>query len=129
GGASWGGGGPGPGAVIAHPGDDLNALARRFGGIRLSAGVYRLSAPLVLSRPIIITGDAGATLLFSQGPNDAPWSAAIKIQAGRTTLDRFMVRFATPIRWAPNINYGPAVIGTTDNYDSVPNVPKPGLTP
>ncbi len=85
--------------------------------MRLSAGTYTLTHPLVLSNPVTITADPGATLLFAQDPNDAPWTAAIKIHAGNTTLDGFAVRFAGPVRWNWSVNYGPAVIGTTDNLD------------
>ena len=35
-------------SVVARPGADLNELAGRFGSIRLDAGTYRLSKPLVL---------------------------------------------------------------------------------
>jgi hypothetical protein len=115
-------------SVVAHPGDDLNALANQYGTVHLSAGTYALSQPLVLHNPVAITADPGATLVFSQGASAPTWTAAIKVLAGHTTLDGFAVRFATPIRWTPGINYGPAVIGTTDNFDGVPNVPKTDLS-
>jgi hypothetical protein len=105
-------------SVVAHPGDNLNALANQFGSVRLTAGTYNLSQPLILNNPVKITADPGATLVFSQKNTDAPWTAAIKIESGRTTLDGFAVRFATPVRWNLNVFYGPAVIGTTDNLDS-----------
>lgn len=106
-----------PTSVVARPGDDLNALANAYGTVRLSSGTYSLSSPLVLNQAVTITADPGATLVFSQGANDPAWTAAIKVHAGHTTLENFAVRFATPIRWASGINYGPAVIGTTDNLD------------
>lgn len=106
-------------SVVAHPGDDLNDLANRFGTVRLSPGVYDLNRPLVLAQPVRIVADPGAALLFTQGANDPPWSAAIKILKGHTTLDGFAVRFAGPVRWASGVNYGPAVIGSTDNLDNV----------
>ncbi|MEO6809423.1 MAG: hypothetical protein ABI353_09975, partial [Isosphaeraceae bacterium] len=106
-------------SVNAHPGDDLNDLANRFGTVRLSPGVYNLNRPLVLAQPVTITADPGATLLFTQGANDPTWSAAIKILKGHTTLDGFAVRFTGPIRWTPGVNYGPAVIGSSDNFDGV----------
>lgn len=109
---------PADSSVVAHPGDDLNALADQFGTIRLAAGAYQLSAPLVLNKPVTITADPGATLIFSQFASSAPWTAAIKIHAGNTTLDNFAVRFNGPIRWSWDVSYGPAVIGTTDNFDS-----------
>ena len=77
---------------------------------------------MILNHPVSILADPGVTLQFSQGESDPTWSAAIKLNAGHTTLDGFAVRFATPIRWSDNISYGPAVIGTTDNLD-------PGLRP
>ncbi len=108
---------PASSSVVAKPGDDLNLLATKFGAIRLSAGIYNLTEPLVLNSPVTITADPGATLLFSQPANSAEWSAAIKIKAGNTTLDNFAVRFSGPIRWRSDISYGPAVIGTSDNTD------------
>ena len=112
--------GPPPEAtrIEAAPGADLNELAGRFGTIRLRAGDYRLARPLVLARPVAIVGVPGSRLVFEQGANDPPWSAAIKLHAGRTTLEGFAVRFAGPIRWAPGVDHGPAVIGSTDNLDT-----------
>ncbi|MDB5350390.1 MAG: hypothetical protein JWN86_1637 [Planctomycetota bacterium] len=120
---------PGPAAssVVAHPGDNLNDLANRFGTVRLSAGIYALSSPLILNQPVAIVADPGVTLQFSQAASEPAWSTAIKIHAGHTTLDGFSVRFATPVRWADNVSYGPAVIGTTDNLDSGHNALKVGL--
>jgi hypothetical protein len=104
-------------SVRARPGDDLNDLANRFGTVTLAAGTYPLSRPLVLNRPVTITSDGGATLLFTQPATEPLWTAAIKIHAGRTTLDRLIVRFAGPIRWDNEVSYGPCVIGTTDARD------------
>jgi hypothetical protein len=70
---------------------------------------------------VTITGDGEATLLFSQSPADAPWTTAIKIHCGHTTLNGFAVRFEGPIRWDQEVSYGPAVIGTTDNRDQGKN--------
>ncbi len=109
--------GPASTSVVARPGDDLNALANTYGNVHLSAGVYNLDQPLILSHPVAITADPGATLLFSQPDSAPPWTAAIKIHASHTTLDGFAVRFAGPIRWQTSVDYGPAVIGTTDNLD------------
>src|SRR5262249_3004099 len=109
---------PAPAAtsIVAAPGDDLNTLANTYGTVHLTPGTYALSAPLVLSRPVTIPADPGTTLLFSQAADDPTWTAAVKILAGNTTLDGFAVRFAGPIDWTSNISYGPAVIGTTDNF-------------
>ncbi|MFO0954517.1 MAG: hypothetical protein U0835_25820 [Isosphaeraceae bacterium] len=103
--------------VVAHPGDDLNDLANRYGTVRLTGGLYLMTQPLILNRPVTIQGDPGATLLFAQDGLSAPWSAAIKVRASHTTLDGFAVRFAGPVRWASGISYGPAVVGMTDNLD------------
>jgi hypothetical protein len=113
---------PGPAAtsVVTAPGDDLAALANQYGTVHLTAGTYNLSAPLVLNQPVTINADPGATLLFTQPAGATPWTAAIKINAGNTTLSGFAVRFAGPINWSSTVNYGPAVIGTTDNLDPGP---------
>ncbi|WP_435005258.1 hypothetical protein P12x_003153 [Tundrisphaera lichenicola] len=117
-----------PGTVTAKPGDDLNGLAARFGTINLSKGIYPLTRPLVLTRPTRIIGEPGATLQFSQGSDQKVWTAAIKIHAGSTTLEGFAVRFVGPIRWDQGVSFGPAVIGTTDDRDSVPADPKFKIT-
>jgi len=109
--------GPAPAAVVARPGDDLNALAEKFGTITLARGVHRMSRPLVLNNPVTIRGEQGAELRFDQAPSEAPWSAAIKIHSGHTTLENFAIRFAGPVRWNDAVSYSPAVIGTTDNFD------------
>jgi hypothetical protein len=108
---------PASSSINAQPGANLNALANEYGTVHLAAGTYNLSAPLVLTQPVTITADAGTTLLFSQPANAPTWTAAIKVMAGHTTLEGFAVRFAGPINWTANISYGPAVIGTTDNFD------------
>jgi hypothetical protein len=108
------------GNVVAQPGDDLQSLANQYGTVHLSAGTYHLSAPLVLNHPATITADPGATLLFAQPAGATPWTAAIKINAGHTTLSGFAVRFAGPIHWNDSVSYSPAVIGTTDNLDPGP---------
>lgn len=109
---------PAPISIIAHQGDDLNALANLYGSVHLSAGTYTLTRPLVLAHAVTITSDPGAVLLFSQPAGDAPWTTAIKIHSGNTTLDGFAVRFAGPVRWNTDVSYGPAVIGITDNLDT-----------
>jgi hypothetical protein len=116
-----------PSATTAKPGDDLSALVARNGTVRLTKGVYPLSRPLVLPRPVTLMGETGAVLQFAQNPGDAPWTAAIKIHAGGTTLRDFAVRFSGPIRWKNDVSWGPAVIGTTDNFDREANGPKHNL--
>jgi hypothetical protein len=114
--------------TVAKPGDDLSALAGRFGTVRLAKGEYLLKQPLVLARPMSIVGEPGSVLKFSQAANDASWTAAIKIHSGGTTLRGFAVRFAGKVRWRNDVSWSPAVIGTTDNFDAGPNLPKVNLT-
>lgn len=112
---------PGPAAssITAKSGDDLNDLANRFGTVLLAPGTYTLDRPLILNQPVTIRApQGGATLLFHQGGDQPAWTAAIKIHAGNTTLDGFSVRFDGPVRWRTDVDYGPAVIGTTDNLDT-----------
>lgn len=114
--------------VEAKPGDDLQALVDRGGVVSLSPGDYRLSQPLILNEPVVLTAESGgATLTFSQPPGAEPWTAAIKIHRGRTTLNGFAVRFDGPIRWHDRVGYGPAVIGTTDDQDQGPKGLKVGI--
>ncbi len=103
--------------VVAKPGDDLQTLVDRYGTVVLPPGVYRLTHPLVLNRPVTLTSDAKAKLLFTQGSSEPPWTTAIKIHCGNTTLEGFAVRFDGPVRWNNEVSWGPAVIGMTDNLD------------
>jgi hypothetical protein len=119
---------PSASSVVARPGDDLQALVLAHGTVRLSAGVYDLSRPLVLDRPVDLLGDPGAVLRFAQPADAAPWTAAIKVHESNTTLDGFAVRFAGPVRWDRDVPYGPAVIGTTDERDNRFNALKVDLT-
>jgi hypothetical protein len=119
--------GPAPASAVAKPGDDLQALVSRSGAVRLVKGTYRLARPLVLDRPIKLTGEPGTILMFSQGQAEPPWTAAIKVHRSHTTLQGFAIRFAGPIRWKEDVSYGPAVIGATDNLDKDPKDPKVGL--
>ena len=118
-----------PGAVTAKPGDDLHELVTRPGTVTLSKGIYPLSKPLVLPKAVHLIGEPGATLRFSQGGSQPPWTAAIKVHAGGTTLEGFAVRFEGPVRWDREVSFGPSVIGTTDNRDgNVPEDPKHRIT-
>ncbi|MHB1557914.1 MAG: right-handed parallel beta-helix repeat-containing protein [Isosphaeraceae bacterium] len=101
----------------ARPGDDLQALVDRNGSVTLAPGTYRLARPLVLTRPVTLGGPRTARLVFTQAPQDAPWTTAIKLRAGNTTIRGLTVRFEGRIRWNPNVSYGPAVIGMTDSLD------------
>ncbi len=100
-------------SVAAKPGDDLNDLANQYGTVSLAPGLYPVNRPLVLKRPVTIVADAGAELVFSQGPAEPAWKSAVEIHAGRTTLDRLTIRFAGPVRWDREVSYGPALIGTS----------------
>lgn len=115
-------------SVVAKPGDDLNDLAGRFGTVTLASGVHRLSKPLTLEKPVTIAGERGAILEFAQGAGEPPWTTAIKIHSGSTTLRDFTIRFAGRVRWNQQVSYGPAVIGTTDNLEPARSDPKFGLT-
>jgi hypothetical protein len=117
-----------PTSIVAKPGDDLNDLANRFGTVKLLAGTYRLSRPLVLNHPVALIGVPGAIVQFAQGPGEPPWTTAIKVHCGQTTLQGFAVRFDGPVRWNQSVSYGPAVIGTTDMLDNGHNELKVGLT-
>ncbi len=108
---------PEPSRAEARPGDDLQALVDRNGTVVLTKGTYRLAHPLVLNRPVTLTSAGGATLVFSQDRNDPPWTTAVKVRCSNTTLEGFAVRFAGPVRWNPNVSYGPAVIGLTDSLE------------
>ncbi len=107
-----------PTTIVAHPGDDLNALANSYGTVRLVAGLYVMNAPLVLNNPVTITAEPGTTILFSQAANAPTWDTAITVRASHTTLNGFAVRFAGPVRWTANVSYGDAVIGWNDNFDA-----------
>ncbi|AGA26191.1 right-handed parallel beta-helix repeat-containing protein [Singulisphaera acidiphila] len=119
---------PAPTTVVAKPGDDLHDLVDRFGTVTLAGGTHRLSKPLVLNKPVTLAGEPGAILEFSQGTSEAPWTTAVKIHCGSTTLRDFAIRFAGPVRWNQNVNYGPAVIGSTDNLEPARSDRKIGLT-
>ena len=113
----------------AKPGDDLQALVDQGGVVSLAPGIYRLTQPLILNKPVVLTAEkAGATLTFSQPPGAEPWTTAIKIHCGRTTLNGFAVRFEGSIRWSDRVGYGAAVIGTTDDHDQNRNDLKVGIT-
>lgn len=120
---------PAPASTLAEarPGDDLQALVDRGGTVALAPGTYRLDRTLTLNQPVVLTAPRGATLVFSQPAGAAPWTAAIKVHKGRTTLEGFAIRFEGPIRWDGDVSYGPAVIGTSDNRDPDPFGKKWGL--
>lgn len=111
----------------AKPGDDLQALVDRGGTVTLAPGNYRLDRTLTLNQPTILTAPQGATLVFSQPAGSSPWTAAIKVHKGRTTLEGLTIRFEGLIRWDGEVSYGPAVIGTSDNRDTNPFEKKWGL--
>jgi hypothetical protein len=108
---------PEPSRVEAKPGDDIQALVDRYGTVSLAKGTYRLTRPLVLSRPVTLTSEGGATLVFAQPATESSWTTAIKLHCGNTTLNGFAVRFEGPIRWNNEVSWGPAIIGMTDALD------------
>jgi hypothetical protein len=99
---------PAESSIAAHPDEVLSDLVDRFGHLRLSAGRYKLKAPLVLNHPVTIAGPREAILEFSQPPESPEWPDAIRISAGNTTLDGFTIRFAGPVRW--QAGYGKAAV-------------------
>ncbi|MFM7590501.1 MAG: hypothetical protein ACKO85_01790, partial [Isosphaeraceae bacterium] len=103
--------------VVAKPGDNLAGLVSKNGVIQLSPGTYRLNRPIVIDKPTVIEGKPGAILLFSSSDQTA-WSAAIKVRSAGVRLSNFAIRFEGSTHWANNVDYGPAVIGTTDNLDT-----------
>lgn len=111
----------------AKPGDNLHRLGENSGTIRLARGVYELDQPLILPRAVRLIGEPGVVLRFSQKADAPPWTTAIKIHVGNTRLENFAVRFAGPIRWRPDVEFEPAVIGTTDNHDQGFHDPKAGI--
>jgi hypothetical protein len=115
---------PDPSRIEAKPGDDLQLLADKYGTIALAPGIHRLARPLELNRPVTVTSEGGATLLFDQAATEPPWSSAIKVRCGNTTLRGFAVRFAGPVRWSTEISWGPAVIGMTHSLEPGYDIPK-----
>ncbi len=114
--------------TVVRPGDDLGAIVNGGGTVRLAKGNYRLTKPLILNQPVTLIGEPGTILTFAQGASEPPWTTAIKIHAGGTTLRGFAVKFAGPVRWKADVPWGPAMIGTTDSLDTISNTPKDHLT-
>lgn len=113
------------GEVDAKPGDDLGALADRFGVVRLKPNTkYPMRKPIVLEKQTTIIGGAGSAIVFEQAPTDPPWSAAIKFHASNTTLENFSIRFIGPIRMRNDVDHGPAVVASTQNLDPPRDDPK-----
>ncbi|MFM7592969.1 MAG: hypothetical protein ACKO85_14375, partial [Isosphaeraceae bacterium] len=109
---------PGTTTITAVPGDDLQALVNQFSTVNLSAGTYNLSKPLVLARPVNLVGTAGAVLNFQQAADSPGWSTVITLAAGNTRLSGFRVQFTGLVKWLENIRFGPAVIGSPDNFNT-----------
>ncbi len=115
--------------IHAKPGEDLHRLVRTSATIQLAAGTYELDRPLELTEAVALVGQPGTTLRFTQKAGSPPWTAAIKVHRGNTRLEGFAVRFAGPIAWRPDVDFDPAVIGTTDNHDQGDHIhdPKAGI--
>ncbi len=62
----------GPGTITVRPGDDLNSKLGQAGKVHLSRGNYPLRSPLILTRPVRITADAGTALVFEQPEGPRP---------------------------------------------------------
>lgn len=105
--------------ILAAPGANLQSLVDNYGTVWLGDGVYRLTEPLVLKRPVKIVGSPAAVLQFAQPAGSAGWSTVIRLAAGNTVLSGFRVRFDGLVKWLPNVRYGPAIIGSPDNYDNL----------
>ncbi len=101
------------------------ALAAKAGTIRLSPGRYVLNRPLMLSKPITITGPKDAVLAFTQTDTEPPWAGAVQIGASHVTLRGFSIRFAENFRWDINGRVGAALIRTYDKPGSTD--PKAGI--
>ncbi len=114
-------------ATVARPSDDLQRIVEQYDRITMASGIYELSKPLELRRPIAIEGQEGVTLRFAQGSGSDRWTSAIKIHHGRTLLSGFRVRFDGPVRWDWGVSYGPSVIGTTDDRDAYRGDSKHGI--
>ena len=109
---------PAAGRVDAKPGDDLEALAGKYGTLRLAAGRYLLDHPLRLNRPVTIFGERDAVLAFTQKTEAPAWEGAILIGAGNVTLRGFTVRFSGDFRWNVRGPGGAALIRTVDRPGS-----------
>ncbi len=99
--------------ITAAPGDDLQALVDQYDVVELESGIFELDKPLVLNRPVKLTGTSDSTLLFRQQSDSEPWTAAITIHHGQTTLEGFAIRFASTVEWNSTVSFGPAVIAST----------------
>ncbi len=119
---------PSTNTVVAGAGADIQSLVNKFGKVLLSPGVYTLNQPLTINTPVSLIAPYGnVTLQFNQQSSSASWSAAIKINAGNTTLSGFAVRFSGPVRWNWDVDYGPTIIGSTDNLDPSSSDPRANL--
>ena len=90
---------PAASRVDAKPGDDLAALANQYGTVSLAPGTYRLTRPLVLEKPVTLTAEGKATLLFSQAPGRCSLDDGDQDPLGSYDLERIRrpVRGADPV--------------------------------
>ena len=100
-------------AVVAHPGDDLQSLANAHGAVRLAAGTYVLTQPLVLNTPVTISADPARRSCSASRSTPRPGRRRSRSTGGTRRLDGFAVRFDGPVRWDTAVAYGPAVIAST----------------
>jgi hypothetical protein len=115
-------------AQMVRPGDDLQRIIQSAGRVELGPGVYRLSQPLEFGKPVQMVGTSESILEFEQPAGTSEWTTAIKIHSGKVHLEGFQIRFRGPVRWREGIQFGPAVIGTTDNFDPPHDRPLIGIT-
>ncbi len=114
--------------IVAKPGDDLGVLISQHRTVKLAAGTYTMTQPLVLEKPVNLVAERDATLLFQQSSDQPPWPAAITVHRSHTTLDGFAIRFDGAIRWQEDVAWGPSVIGVTSIQDNSHPDPRVDLT-
>lgn len=105
--------------ITASPGDDLQTLLDTYGTVNLGPGIYQLNQPLVLTKPVNLVGTPDSVIQFSQSVSDPGWSTVLTVSSGNVKLKGFRITFSDSVRWLDNIRYGPAVIGTPDNYSGI----------
>ncbi|WP_422928896.1 hypothetical protein [Singulisphaera sp. PoT] len=89
-----------------------------YDNIRLASGTYTIDAssnafPLIFSRPMVVTADAGATFQFTMssvatGQAVAP---AIQIQSSHVHISGVSIRFTNPIYWGSQNGLSGAIVG------------------
>lgn len=109
---------PSNSSITAQPGDDLQALVNQYGTVNLSSGVFVMNSPLVLKNPVNLVGTSASVIEFRQPISSPGWSTVVTIGSGNVRLSGFQIQFAGSVKWLDNIRYGPAVIGSVDNFST-----------